>query len=594
MDRQTIAGFLLIFLLLMVWMWYNSPPPKPIVDESTQTQSADTARPIEKEKQPELRQEKAVDPYGKFFSSRVHGSERLIRIETDIYTAELSTRGATIRRWKLKKYKTWDGLPVQLVDYDKDGDLSLLFTTSDGRLVNTHDLYFDVDNSRDQVLNENNFEFKINFILPSTNGGSIVKTFTFRNDDYGFDCDISMVNLGSVISNYEYQLVWESGLRYTEHNSIDESGFAAAYSYAGKELTEMDAPSANETVQKDMTGIVDWVASRTKYFALAIIPQAPASEGAYIEGNHKPMPDNGAYESYTVAMKMPFKGASSENASFKLFIGPLEHSRLKAYDNGLESIMSLGWAWLIRPIAEYVFLPVMGGLHYFVPNWGIVIIIFSILIKIALHPLTKTSMKSMKKMQQLQPLMEEIRAKHKDDPQKMNKAIMNLYKEYGVNPAGGCLPILLQMPILYALYAVFRAHIDLRQAAFVWWITDLSVPDTIVSLPFHIPLFGMKDVSGIALLMGITMFVQQKMTVKDPRQKMMVWLMPVMLTLVFNSLPSGLNLYYAVFNILSIAQQYLINKQHDNEPLRKVEPKKRAPGGIFGKFPDEFRKLRKK
>ncbi|MEK7748529.1 MAG: YidC/Oxa1 family membrane protein insertase, partial [Bacteroidota bacterium] len=117
-------------------------------------------------------------------------------------------------------------------------------------------------------------------------------------------------------------------------------------------------------------------------------------------------------------------------------------------------------------------------------------------------------------------------------------------------------------------------------------------PDTIVSLPFQIPLFSVNDISGIALLMGITMFVQQKMTVKDPRQKMMVWLMPVMLTLVFNSLPSGLNLYYAVFNILSIAQQVLINKQHDNEPLRKVEPKKRR-GGIFGKFPNELRKLRK-
>ncbi|HLF19966.1 MAG TPA: membrane protein insertase YidC [Bacteroidota bacterium] len=592
MDRQTIAGFLVIFLLLMVWMWYNAPPPKPPSDQPTQAQVSDTAKAVIAEK-PRPVEGKPTDPYGRFFSSRMQGSERFIKIETDLFIAELSTRGATVRRWELKKHKTWDGYPVQLVDYEKNGDLSLLFTTSDGRLVNTHDLYFDTDVSLNRVKIENNFEFKINFTLPSTNGGSIVKTLTFRNDNYGFGCDVRMVNLGNVISNFEYQLVWESGLRYTEHNSIDESGFAAAFSYAGKELTEIDAPSAEQKVQKDQTGVVEWVASRTKYFALAIIPQSPKSEGAYVEGTHRSMPDEGALEAYTVAVRMPFKGGAGEEGSFKIYFGPLEHERLTAYDNGLENIMSLGWAWLIRPIAEYVFLPVMGGLHYLVPNWGVVIILFSILIKIALHPLTKTSMKSMKKMQALQPMMDEIRQKHKDDPQKMNKTIMNLYKEYGVNPAGGCVPMLLQMPILYALYAVFRAHIDLRQAGFFWWITDLSIPDTVVSLPFNIPLFGMKDISGIALLMGITMFVQQKMTVKDPRQKMMVWLMPVMLTLVFNSLPSGLNLYYAVFNLLSIAQQYLINKQHDNEPLRKVDPKKKSSGGIFRRFPDEFRKLKK-
>jgi YidC/Oxa1 family membrane protein insertase len=169
---------------------------------------------------------------------------------------------------------------------------------------------------------------------------------------------------------------------------------------------------------------------------------------------------------------------------------------------------------------------------------------------------------------------------------------MNLYKEYGVNPAGGCLPILLQLPILYALYAVFRASIELRQASFFWWIKDLSVPDVAFRLPFPLPIFSIQEVSGIALIMGVTMFVQQKMTVKDPRQKMMVWMMPVMMTLLFNSFPSGLNLYYTVFNFLSIGQQFMINKQHDNEPLRKPEPKKKSRGGIF-KLAKDMPRLKK-
>jgi YidC/Oxa1 family membrane protein insertase len=192
----------------------------------------------------------------------------------------------------------------------------------------------------------------------------------------------------------------------------------------------------------------------------------------------------------------------------------------------------------------------------------------------------------MRKMQALQPMMEEIREKYKEDPQKMNSQIMNLYKEYGVNPAGGCLPLFLQFPILIALYNVFRSAIELRQADFVWWIHDLSIPDVIFTLPFTIPMFGVQEVSGLALFMGITTFIQQKMSVKDPRQKAMVWMMPVMMTLLFNSFPAGLNLYYFVFNLLSIGQQMYINKQHEGEPLRKADPKKKDKGGFFGKLGD--------
>jgi YidC/Oxa1 family membrane protein insertase len=222
-----------------------------------------------------------------------------------------------------------------------------------------------------------------------------------------------------------------------------------------------------------------------------------------------------------------------------------------------------------------------------------VIIVFSIIIKIVLHPLTRSSMRSMKKMQALQPLMNEIKEKYKDDPQKMNQQVMNLYKEYGVNPAGGCLPLLLQFPILIALYNVFRATIELRQGSFVWWIKDLSIPDTIFTLPFEIPFFAVRDVSGLALLMGITMFIQQKQTVKDPRQKAMIWMMPIMMTLLFNSFPSGLNLYYFVFNALSIGQQIMINRQGEGETLRKVEPKKKKAGGIFSKIGKDLPRLKR-
>lgn len=586
MDRQQVLGFALIFLLLIVWMVINTPAPQqppPGTAQQSQQGTKDTLTSQPAKLQEELATRTPIDPFGKFFTGREKGQEKVITIETDLYRAKISSKGGLIREWELKRYTTWDGHPVQLVDYEKAGDFSLLFVTTDGKKINTRDLYFDAPfRQGEHVKLEADQEYSLSLSLPTSAGGSIVKTLVFKNGRYDLDTKFQFNKMTEVIA-FEYQVVWETGLRYAEHNSIDESTFSAAYAYAGKELIEIDAPNFAEKPKKDLAGVVDWVATRSKYFAVAIIPEPGKSEGAYLEGARLHAPDNGAIEQYSISIKMPFKGAAEESSSFKVFLGPLDIDLLRSYDVGLEGIMSLGWAWIIRPISEYIMLPLMSALHYVIPNWGLVIIVFTIIIKIALHPLTKSSMKSMKKMQALQPMMEEIREKYKDDPQKMNMAIMNLYREYGVNPAGGCLPLLLQFPILIALYNVFRGAIELRQAEFVWWIRDLSIPDVVFTLPFTIPFFGITDVSGLALLMGITMYIQQKMTVKDPRQKMMVWMMPILFTLLFNSFPSGLNLYYFVFNLLSIGQQFYINKQHDNEPLKKVDPKKRR-GGIFGKF----------
>ncbi|HTY35953.1 MAG TPA: membrane protein insertase YidC [Bacteroidota bacterium] len=596
MDRQSILGYVLIFILLVAWMWMNSPKQSQQPQQKavpTQSARQDTIRQVDTVRvQP--KENTQADPFGKYFSGREKGTDRVLTIETDLYIADISLKGGLIKRWELKKFKTWDGLPVQLVDYKKGGDLSLLFATSDGRLINTRDLYFDVSGiGSDHREVSPGEEYVLNLVLPTARGGQLIKTLRFKNGEYGLGVDVKFVKMEDVVANYEYQLVWESGLRYAERNSVDESNFSSSFAFAGKELTELDAPSVDARPEKNIAGTVDWVAMRTKYFALAMMPKEGTSDGAYLAGTRVAAPEKGVVESYSIALKMPFKGGAEEGATFKIFLGPADLSLLKQYGVGLDKIVGLGWAWLIRPISEYIMLPLMSFIHYLVPNWGLVIIVFSIIIKIALHPLTRSSMRSMKKMQALQPLMDEIKEKYKDDPQKMNQQVLNLYKEYGVNPAGGCLPVLLQFPILIALYNVFRATIELRQGGFVWWITDLSIPDRIFTLPFEVPFFGIRDVSGLALLMGITMFIQQKQTVKDPRQKAMIWMMPVMMTLLFNGFPSGLNLYYFVFNALSIGQQIMINRQAEDGPLRKVEPKKKKSGGIFGKLGKDLPRLKK-
>lgn len=181
-------------------------------------------------------------------------------------------------------------------------------------------------------------------------------------------------------------------------------------------------------------------------------------------------------------------------------------------------------------------------------------------------------------MQLLQPKITELKEKHKDDPQKVQKETMKLYSTYGINPMGGCLPMLLQMPILIALWSLFNVAIDIRQQPFMLWINNLSAPDVIYRLPFKIPLFGIDVISGLAVLLGITMFFQQKMSVKDPSQKALVYLMPVMFTALFMTFPSGLNLYYFMFNLLSIGQQYYVNHKKGDGELVPVENPKQKKG----------------
>ena len=456
--------------------------------------------------------------------------------------------------------------------FDRLAALSLITTHDD------HNAFDAVVPPSGTVFLRGQDEYSLDLVLKAGTG-RVVKTLRFSNGTYALNVGVKMIGMEDVIANYEYQVVWESGLPYVEHNSVDESRQAEAFSFAGGEVATIDASKPGENPVSNTSGITDWVATRNKYFAVVLLSDDKKADGAYMEGRCEAAPDHGIVEHYSIGLKVPYKNGVEETSTFTLFLGPLDYDIINSYNRGLEHIMSLGWSW-IRPNTVYLFIPLFKLLHMFISNYGIVIILFSIIIKLALHPLTRSSMKSMKKMQALQPMMEEIRTKFKDDPNQMNIQIMKLYKDYGVNPAGGCLPLLFQMPILYALYALFANSIQLRQASFVWWIKDLSVPDVFVDLPFTLPLFGLHNISGLALMMGITMFIQQKMTVNDPRQKAMVWMMPVMMTLLFNSLPSGLNLYYFVFNLLAIGQQVFVNKQHDSAPLQKVSEKKRS-GGIM-------------
>lgn len=592
MDRQTTLAFILIGIVLMVWLYITAPSPTEV---QQQKKSIDTTAVVKKEiesEKPVVKNiEKTDSTVLKILPETTSAKESYVIVETKLARYELSTKGGNFKKVFLKKFNNWYSPHkksdeenfnnhVQLINYSNGGSYDFALVTEDGVALNSSELFFDYAGSYSNKLEDNDSIF-VDFTLRLKNGKSIVKRYLFHSDSYEIKNEIVFNGFNDYVSNNSFDVIWNNGIRFVEHNSVDEANYSNASAYSGGEQVIIDASSIGEKITKDFRGKVDWVAVRNKYFAAVVLPENPDKvEGAYLEGVRYAVGKDGVKEIYEARLTLPFKNQIEEKHQFSIYIGPVDYKQLDALGHNLIALVDFGsffgLKFIVRPIAEYILLPLFQFLHMFIPNYGFVIIIFSLIIKLAVYPLTKQSYQSMKKMQALQPKIAELKEKYKNDPQKLNSETMKLYSTYGINPAGGCLPILLQMPIFIALWGMFQSVIELRQQPFVWWIKDLSAPDVIYDLGFKLPLFGVQQISGLALLMGITTFFQQKMTMKDPSQKMLVYLIPVMLTILFMTFPSGLNLYYFMFNVFSIAQQYYINKAgKDVELVPVANPNKK-------------------
>ena len=599
MDKNTTIAFILIVTILVFWLYLNSPE-QPINPANKPQNKTIVITDSTKPKQEKVKvEEKTILPneiktpngsnvYGKHFNFYDKQGEE-ITVENNLVKVIFSTKGGNILRYYLKKFNNWysigaendeniESTKVQLINYKEGGSLNLSFISEDGKKINTSNLFFKNEENKTSYVITGTDSITIPFVYKIDEKHFIKKEFKFFGDKYNFNTSIKLYGMNRLISNNAYNLIWNNGLRFVEYNSVDEATYSDASVYSGGEKTTIDATTNGEVEDKEFNGSINWINIRNKYFTTIIIPETPTSvDGAYLRGSREQLPKNGEKEIYSAQLSVPFKNLDFEETNFTVYIGPVDYDILNKFDKDLEKIVDFGSFFglkiIVRPIAEYILLPLLNFLHKFVPNYGFVIVIFSLIIKLVLYPLTKQSFQSMKKMQLLQPKITEIKEKLGDDKQKISKETMKLYSTYGVNPAGGCLPLLLQMPIFIALWGLFKSAIELRQQPFFGWITDLSSPDIIYTLSFKLPLIGINEISGLAILMGVTTFFQQKMSVKDPNQKAIVYIMPVFLTLMFMSFPSGLNLYYFLFNVLSIGQQYIINHKHDGTELVPVVKK---------------------
>ena len=548
MDRNTLTALLLITLVLILTPYYMelvSPTPQPEYEGADEgfidnyDDEVETGNTLNNEPGASLP-----------FNTLRPTEEKITIIESDLYIARLSSaNGGSIVSYKIKKHLSPDSSYVDLATKENKNNLLISFRGGDGDIVSIQEGWVQ------SVAIDSVYLFDPQTITYTNILGqkTITKTITLYPDDFIVDIDIDISSVSGEILGEGFLFSWLGGLPTTEKDTTTEKTYFGAYLYQGGELLDIKAGSG-ETFNSEYKGQTDWVAVRTKYFVAALLDNGDNQVmGSTISASNK------AKELYDIGIELP----ADQKASVSLYLGPLEYERIKSLNTNLESIMNFGWT-IIRPISKGV-LWTLKSMHIYIPNYGVILVIFSIMVKLIVYPLTKKSYQSTKAMQAIQPEINNLREKHKNNPTKLNQATMELYKKKGVNPLGSCLPMLLQMPLLIALFTVFRSTIELRGEPFVFWINDLSAPDVIFNLPFKIPIYG-DFVCALPIIMALSMYAQQKMmTVGGPQQeqqKIMMYFMMGFFFLLFNSFPSGLNLYYTLFNVLTIAQQKLTGSGH--------------------------------
>lgn len=587
MDKKSILALVLIAVIIILLPYYQEflggdqpqqPPTQQITD------SLNVADPIEKRKEipPQVIKEKEIisvenndEEDSKIDVEVVQDSfEKKTVISTNLIEAVISNKGGgTLQKFVLKKFSKYDSSLVNMIEAQLKNGTEITFQTPAGEYVNLADYLFTVNTELPIIKINNEEPQKIEYVLNI--GGSVIKkTFTFYPNKYHFDLAIEYKNSKKLLLNNKYRFGWKNGLPSTESYEQDDNNYNQTYINMGGEVDNFDITDEGRQETTIFSGTAEWVAIRTKYFVMAIFGMEVNNiesiyytpEGIQREEYVQRIYDIGFYKGYD----------EGKLDNFRIYMGPMDHKELEQYENGLNDlVLNNGWYEKSFRFFSMIILYILQFLHRFIPNYGWVIVIFSILIKLVLYPLTKKSYTATREMQKVQPLMAEIKEKYKGDSQRMNKETMKLYKEHGVNPLGGCLPMLLQMPLLLGLFIVFRSTIQLRGASFIpGWIDDLSRTEGLFNLPFSLPMYG-DEFNLLPILMAVAMIFQSKMTMQDPKQKAMVYMMPVMMLLFFNRFPSGLNLYYTLFNVWTILQQKYLHRDKKNEIVKQVKTKQK-------------------
>ncbi len=550
---RAFLAILISFVILLGYQYFFVGPTQQVPVESEQ---ATTPAPAQQQTAPSQittgqPQQPQTLPARPAVSADQRPAEE-ITIDTELYTATISEKGGVITSFFLKNYredKSDDALGVDLVKTDQNQGQPLSFSWGS---VFDRDTLYTLDSSEvtfDPATNDATIVLR----ATSPTGLEVVRSYRLNRDSYLIDHDVTVTNLSGQVLQGEAGL-HHKNLPFSKLTKASNWLFRgpAVYSEEGglQEFKLKEFEDGPLTIQ----GGFDWAAYEGTYFTTAMIPaQGPVSITMAADD-----------ELVSIDLLSPLETLAPQDSKtyeYSLFYGPKKLTLLNDSGSDLGKIVNFGWFDIIaRPM-----LYLLNWLYSVVGNYGVAIILVTVILKALFWPITQKGLKSMKNMQKLQPKVVKLKEKYKNDPTRMNQEMMNLYKTYKVNPLGGCLPMVLQIPVFFALYKVLLQSIELRHAPFMLWINDLSAPDRLY-LGFDIPYLGGLPV--LTLLMGASMFLQQKMTptTADPTQAKIMMFLPLIFTVMFVNFASGLVLYWFVNNLLSILQQYLINRQNKPAP----------------------------
>ncbi len=555
MERNAILATVMVILILVGYQWYLSheaPAPAPTPAPATQP-SAEPAKAPAPAASPSQLAGPAKAPAAKKAYTPTADSglqAKDVTVDTPLMRIVFTTAGARVKSWDLKNYRQSTGAPVNLVAHSNQNTVAPLSAWADPEQMSG---VYEVD--RDKLdLSQPGSVGTLTFRNIAKNGIQLEKQITLKADSYEIGVQVTARNLEQAEAQVQPRLAWGPGLRAStdkDHGTLQPPVYKLQ---DGKPVHEDIAKLGKE---KTVEGNVSWVALQDAYFAAALLP-----DGSGVSAFLQKEPEGQAVIGVETARKTVPAG-SDVALKASVYAGPRDLDMLKAAGHDLDQLIDLGWFdFLARPA-----LWLLKTLYHFTGNYGIAIILITVLQKIVFWPLTYKSIKSMQAMQSLQPKVQALQERYKNNPQKKQEEMMALYKKQGVNPMGGCLPMLIQIPIFVALYNALSSSVEMWQAHFLW-IHDLTQPDSL----FKLTLWGGQEYNVgnlLGLLMGASMWLQQKMspTGGDPRQaQMMLWMMPILFTFMFWNFPSGLVLYWFVNNLLQIGQQWWINRQNQSRP----------------------------
>ncbi|MDQ3393476.1 MAG: membrane protein insertase YidC [Bacteroidota bacterium] len=590
MDKNQVTGLLLISLLVLVYFYFFSPPiPEPGtsgIDTTAVQRREITSAVLEPTtiapQQDSLNRAQNQERLGAF-AERAEGKTKESILENEDIRITLKNQGGTFKDVLLKHYLTFDKKPLYLLDENSSG-ISLMFNTLQGK-IDISELFFEVQEDR-AVIGEKEVS-TVTYTLNLGSGQSIVQTYSLPDQGYEIGYDVKFQDLENIVTSDQVQFYWVNHIKKVEQNLEELRNVTTVNYYLANGDFDHLSETSLDKEQEQLNSPVVWISKKQKFFTTAIIARENTTFANGVVSTEINPGDTSTVKSAEVLMNLALQDLHQGNGNFTYYLGPNNYQILKKVAPEFSRNVYLGWG-IFSWFNKFLIIPIFNFLQDYIANYGIIIIILVLIIKLILFPLSYKSYVSMAKTKVLKPELDAIKEKYEGDMQKAQAEQMQLYQKVGINPLSGCIPMVLQLPILLAMFNFFPNSIELRQESFLW-AHDLSTYDSIMSLPFKIPAYG-DHVSLFTLLMTastilLTMSNSQMNTVQGP-MKTVQYVMPIMFLFFLNSYSAGLTFYYLVANIVTFGQQALIRTFVDEEKIKLVleENKKKNVNKKKSKF----------